>query len=562
MVSVTSTTVTMNAPFTGTTTVGATVTFVSGRSEFTPISYSVVPQAGYTQAPGSNFYSDINMQSAPISTNAANQEGYLSGVTAFVQKWSPGNVIDPLHQGSWGLSIFARPGTSGWDGNPHTSDTTYPMNALAFFGGWSGLTSGTGSGGWGATATPAALVGVQIGGPNGSVWNPCTTCNSYIPIGLQIQDYTTEAVHITAPRTTGGFSGAAIITDTSSGGVQIGDNVAVGTTLSPSIALNVVQAGNIEASFASTGSNAAQIFVNDSAGAQSASINLQDAGATKWALTEYTDNSLYLSDSAAGMNMLHAVTNGNLTLGDAQNFVISNAGSVSIGTSAVVSSSLNLASGFSYDINSLNALRFPTSDTTAGASIAIGPSALSGQTVSSGYSNIAIGYQALNGTMTSAAIGNTAVGYQACDSVTSGLYNTCMGYASGLGITTGQQNFALGYHSMQYGGGNYNVAIGQSSLFKATGGINVGIGPNAGAAITTGSSNVAVGPGPGGTTLTTGSNNILIGTNSYTDTQTASSSNTMNIGNLLYGAGMTQTSTAAAGTLSIGTATNPFPSLR
>mgnify|MGYP001579726272 CR=1 FL=1 len=56
---------------------------------------------------------------------------------------------------------------------------------------------------------------------------------------------------------------------------------------------------------------------------------------------------------------------------------------------------------------------YPTSDTTFGASIAIGPSALVGPTLSAAYGNGAIGYQAVAGTLTTGAVGVTAGGYQA-----------------------------------------------------------------------------------------------------------------------------------------------------
>jgi len=164
---------------------------------------------------------------------------------------------------------------------------------------------------------------------------------------------------------------------------------------------------------------------------------------------------------------------------------------------------VNLTSGSVLQIANANALSFPTSDTTAGASIAIGASALSGQTSSAAYGNTAVGYQAMGlGTMTTAAVQNVAVGQQALSKVTSGTMNEAIGFQALQNNTTG----------------SYNAAIGRQAMLNNT----------------TGSNNTIVGTSVASTTLTTGSNNILIGTSSATDANSSSQSNEINIGGLLF----------------------------
>lgn len=208
-------------------------------------------------------------------------------------------------------------------------------------------------------------------------------------------------------------------------------------------------------------------------------------------------------------------------------------------------SGLSLVAG-DYQIGGATALNFNSGDSgTAGSSIAIGPSALSGQTSSAAYKNVAIGYQAMNGTMTTAAIKNTVIGYQAGTAITAGHDNTLLGTTAGSNITTGIQNVIIGGVSNGTGtsqavvigatarGGQGDTAIGFDALsqttadtknntavgasaghFAGTGGSNTFVGNAAGYAVTTGASNVAVGAsafGSGGAGIT-GSSNTVIGT--------------------------------------------------
>jgi hypothetical protein len=230
-----------------------------------------------------------------------------------------------------------------------------------------------------------------------------------------------------------------------------------------------------------------------------------------------------------------------------------------------------------------------TTDTfSQGTSTAIGI----GQSNKPGTGDIAIGYQALmtnagdsmnniaigsqvlsSASMTTAAVNNVALGYQSLRSVTSGNANTAVGSKALTTLTTASNNSAFGVGALaaaSTGGNNTavggsslgnlnlgtgntavgvnalvsggtftnNTAVGMAALFHASGGggnSNVGIGHNAGANITIGANNVAIGSSVASTTLNTGSNNILLGTNSAVDTPLPGTNNFLNIGNLIYG---------------------------
>ncbi len=127
-----------------------------------------------------------------------------------------------------------------------------------------------------------------------------------------------------------------------------------------------------------------------------------------------------------------------------------------------------------YELNGASALRFPSSDTTTGGSIAIGASALSGQTSSAAYGNTAIGYQSLDGTMTTAAVQNTAVGFKAGTAVTSGDQDTFVGYEAGYTSTTSQYCSLFGYQSSCGSGGSLGTALGYQATASGVSSVAVG----------------------------------------------------------------------------------------
>lgn len=262
-----------------------------------------------------------------------------------------------------------------------------------------------------------------------------------------------------------------------------------------------------------------------------------------------------------------------------------------------------------FKINSANAISFPTTDSTTGASLAIGKSALANQDnlISNSYNNTAVGYYALGSTfLASTAINNTAIGAMTLQSNTGGNYNVALGANALAANTSGSSNTSSGYQSLfQNTTGSYNAAYGRSALGgnltgswntaigygasqssvigkgntitgylahsggsasgdyntimgysafsgSTTGANNTAVGSNALLNVSTGSNNTALGSDVGKTTLTNGSGNILIGTSSAVDTPNNNTSNFLNIGNAIFATGITGTLGTPAGKIGVG----------
>lgn len=227
-----------------------------------------------------------------------------------------------------------------------------------------------------------------------------------------------------------------------------------------------------------------------------------------------------------------------------------------------------------FKINGLNGLTYPSNDSTAGNTVAVGPSACGGQTGSSAaYRNTCVGGQSMgNGnTMTTGAVQNTAIGWRALAVISSGGNNTGLGYIAGGGITTGSNNMAIGSNtdqSNQTGTNNTAVgafaatgvasnshsndtALGEAALNAVTtGNTNTAIGSQAGNKVTTGAGNTLLGYGVGSTTLTTGANNIIIGVDTSADTAANGTNNTA----LIKGTGTAVLSATGTNSATIGPA--------
>ena len=239
------------------------------------------------------------------------------------------------------------------------------------------------------------------------------------------------------------------------------------------------------------------------------------------------------------------------------------------------------------------------SNTTGGNNVALGYLAETANTT--GSSNIAVGYRALQSNTTGTQ--NVAVGLQSLQNATSSPNNTALGFDAMQGKTTGSftisgtNNVAVGLQALQnYIDGSSNVAIGVSAMANATtsasnvaigfaagkgsstndsyqgltavgyqagnslnnnSGYNTLVGYQAGFGITTGSNNIWLGTATSSTgiaNLTTGSQNILIGNN--ISLPSASANGQLDIGNILFGTGITSTgSTLSTGNIGIGTTT-------
>ncbi|MDD2325313.1 MAG: DUF1566 domain-containing protein [Alphaproteobacteria bacterium] len=160
----------------------------------------------------------------------------------------------------------------------------------------------------------------------------------------------------------------------------------------------------------------------------------------------------------------------------------------------------------------------------------------------SGSGNNAIGSNALGENTSNgdnSGSGNNAIGVDALSiNTASGLYagsgNNAIGYGAlssnaGNGVGEGSYNNAMGYLALALNEGKGNTVLGSYAMTRLDVEGNPS-GPNY-----TGSYNVALGYGVGGSTLVSGSSNILIGTSSAVTTPAADTSNWLNIGNTLFG---------------------------
>jgi hypothetical protein len=216
--------------------------------------------------------------------------------------------------------------------------------------------------------------------------------------------------------------------------------------------------------------------------------------------------------------------------------------------------------------------------TTGGANVAYGRESL--QTLTTGTNNVAVGQSALQASNGSR---NSALGYRAMFLNTTGNQNSAFGQQAVYANTTGSFNSGFGDGALEFNSvGSNNVAFGGGALNRTTGSDNVGIGSSAAIFSTTGSKNTSIGH-HSNYNLGTGQNNTALGAHTVTSTSTGSNniavgysanasssglknltvaysgsvpsqtgSNQMNIGNVLWGADCSGTSTTAAGSLSVG----------
>ena len=178
----------------------------------------------------------------------------------------------------------------------------------------------------GATATTSAKFGflnVSNGTPTASVSAGATGAAYLTAAGtlattarqtLLLGDTATGDIKL-APR------GSTALTVLGSNGY-----VGIGTT-TPGTKLHVVDSTLSQAIFQSTGSNRAQINIDNAAGGQQSAIGLQDAGTEKWQIGKGVDNTFFIWDNANTRNILATNTSGDIALQ-------ASGGNVGIGTTS------------------------------------------------------------------------------------------------------------------------------------------------------------------------------------------------------------------------------------
>ena len=145
---------------------------------------------------------------------------------------------------------------------------------------------------------------------------------------------------------------------------------------------------------------------------------------------------------------------------------------------------------------------------------------------------------------------NTFVGFGPGKVATSANQNTGMGDSSLIALTTGTMNTAYGQHTFpKITNQTSNTGVGWAAGFSSTGNYNAFFGVGAGQSSSSGNGNVFIGF-QAGDNNTTGSGNIVLGNNINTPGNTLS--NTLNIGGVLFGQGLTGNESGIAGTLAIG----------
>lgn len=198
--------------------------------------------------------------------------------------------------------------------------------------------------------------------------------------------------------------------------------------------------------------------------------------------------------------------------------------------------------------------------TTGTQNTAIGFSALTAVTTSP--ENTAIGYQALKAITTGASGNNVGVGYEAGNALT-GVQNTVIGAQAMLNSSSVNRNTVIGYTAASSMSGSDNTMIGYQAGNTATALTNtVAIGDNTLNGATTGAGNIAIGFNTADQAITT-DGSILIGYG--INTPSVSTAGILNIGNVLFGLNMHNSSTATAapqsnGIIGVGS-TSPFAKL-
>ena len=246
---------------------------------------------------------------------------------------------------------------------------------------------------------------------------------------------------------------------------------------------------------------------------------------------------------ASGENALHSNTTGNINYASGSNALYSNTtanynyASGNLALYKNTTGGTNYASGFAALYNNTTGsnnmgLGYQSlySNTTGGSNIGIGYQTLLFNVV--GNNNVAIGTSALQ---KSKSESNVAVGSSAAFNTTTGGYNVTVGVNSLYTNTIGQNNTTLGF----------------DAGYSSTGSNNTLLGFSAGQNISSGANNTTLGY-QAGYNITTGSKNIAIGA-SVTDMANNTASNQLNIGNAIFGTGMTGTVAAPAGKIGIGT---------
>ncbi len=289
-----------------------------------------------------------------------------------------------------------------------------------------------------------------------------------------------------------------------------------------------------------------------------------------------TENAVFIASATGAPHYFDVITGGG------------NAGNVGIGTTSpdeLLSVNGNIDTSGVYMIGNQSLLSAFGSTTILGfgagnafQSANVGETAIGYQalaTATSSFEDTAIGYQALKNEISNNnnPPGNTAIGWNALTADTYGFQNVAMGPGALARNTNGNYNIGIGQAALAFNTtSSGNTGIGSSALWFNTGANNTAIGSSAGQGVngsSSGSNNSFFGINAG-SGITTGNANLFLGSNTGSTTATGSgnvalgydigfvnpnNSNQLDIGNLIFGTGLSQGTTVSSGNIGIGTST-------
>ena len=284
--------------------------------------------------------------------------------------------------------------------------------------------------------------------------------------------------------------------DSVASGLQIKDAVVAGTTGNGALASAYSNGQTIDGVTLATGDRI--LLKNQSTASENGIYTVNASGAP----TRATD---FDSTAEVEPGAFVFVTEGT-TLADT-GWVLTNDGSITVGTTSLSFSQFSSSGGGSSDLaglsdvlvedNSLYIGHDPSDSTsTAQCNVAVGATAL--ESMTTGDNNVAIGHQA--GAAITTAKNNTFLGYQAGALVTTG--------HAGIGLS---DNVVIGAGAASQADGILrSVVMGFQAGYLARAGYNTLIGYQAGNSVTTGHSNTVIGTSAD-THSATGSNQTVIG---------------------------------------------------
>ena len=282
---------------------------------------------------------------------------------------------------------------------------------------------------------------------------------------------------------------------------------------------------------------------NHASGYQALYNNTTGAGNHASGFSALYSNTTGQGNHASGENALHSNTTGNINYASGSNALYSNTTANYNYASGILALRLNTTGSYNY-ASGFAALY---NNTTGSNNMGLGYQSLYSNTT--GGSNIGIGYQTLLFNVVgnnNVAIGTSALQKSKSES------NVAVGSSAAFNTTTGGYNVTVGVNSLYTNTiGQNNTTLGFDAGYSSTGSNNTLLGFSAGQNISSGANNTTLGY-QAGYNITTGSKNIAIGA-SVTDMANNTASNQLNIGNAIFGTGMTGTVAAPAGKIGIGT---------